>query len=357
MPFIGLIQNYLIDGGRGQYKEEKTGTKPYHNLTATLKAKGCIKPPPPKCSKPQKETLWKDRTYSQIKLDSIVVTHPDEDHFGGIDALLGSGTKDIKKKHPEQYTVCSPIISTSVVPLLVNPPKIRAETRQGDDYQRSTENDCLKFWFQGDSPGKKHTYLESLSAFTTVEISTAEKKKMTKLECNKTSILTTVKLPSSKFHYDVVLTGDSYCTIIEEKLALRDKLVGVFQVPHHGSKYNLNVKKSAATVGELAAFYSSFKADIYLISHGDHGSYNHPHSEVITGIITAAIENNHHCKIIVTATKFEESQISEVINWTEYVEIYHFIPDTPYVTLDPSNDTKVEGLQRYIKKVHMHISV
>ncbi len=237
IAILGLIQKYLIDGGQGHYEEKRTKTKPYHNLTATLEAKGCITSPPPS-SKPESEKLWKDRTYSQIKLDSIVVTHPDKDHYGGIDALLGSGTKMIKKKHPKRYTVCSPIISTSVVPLLVNPPKSRAATRQGDNYQHSTKNDCLKFWFQGDSPGKKHTYLESLSSRTTVKISTAEKKKC---ESNATSVLTTVKLPSSEFDYDVVLTGDSYCTIIEEKLALRDKLVGVFQVPHHGSKCNLRV--------------------------------------------------------------------------------------------------------------------
>lgn len=161
-------------------------------------------------------------------------------------------------------------------------------------------------------------------------------------------------LPGSKFNYDLVLTGDSYCNTISEKLALADKTVGVFQVPHHGSKYNLNRHSSrAATVRDLAGFYSTFNADIYLISHGEHGSYNHPHSEVITGIATAAVEKTRPCKIVVTATRFEESKISHEIvpKWSEYIKIYYFKANTPYVTLDPNNDTLPEGLQLYTKEV------
>ncbi len=222
----------------------------------------------------------------------------------------------------------------------------------------SKETAQVRHWFsltgEGEN-GRQHTYVQTLPKGSLAEITKNDELKFDGKQLNATSILTTVKLPSSKFHYDVVLTGDSYCSIIRAKLALRGKSVGVFQVPHHGSKYNLNRHSSrAATVGELADFYSSFKADTYLISHGDHGRYNHPHSEVITGIITAAVEKNNHCKIIVTATKFEESKIGEetVKNWTEYVEIYHFKPDIPYVTLDPNVKTLPEGLQLYAKKVN-----
>ena len=184
---------------------------------------------------------------------------------------------------------------------------------------------------------------------------------------NATSILTTVKLQEStcKYDYDVVLTGDSYCTIIDKELALKDKSVGVFQVPHHGSCYNLDDEKPIrSTAEEFTDFYSRFNAYIYLISHGN--GYEHPHSEVITGILSAAVQNKRDtkCKIVVTATWFEKSKIDEtnISNWRDYVDIYYFKPDTPgvapyvtpYVTLDPNDKKLPEGLQLFVKKVRVH---
>ncbi len=65
----------------------------------------------------------------------------------------------------------------------------------------------------------------------------------------------------------MVLSGDSYGYVIDEKLGIKDKSVGVFQVPHHGSKYNLDHLKSKPSTAEFRNFYSSFHAHI---SHGDH---------------------------------------------------------------------------------------
>ena len=156
-----------------------------------------------------------------------------------------------------------------------------------------------------------------------------------------------MKLPrTNNYDYDVVLTGDSYGGIILKKLGLRSKegkrkTVGVFQVPHHGSKKN-STMAGQGSYKSCHDFYMQFDADIYLISHGE--GYGHPDSEVITGILSAAVEKkqDRKCKIVVTATRFEESKIKEskingVISWGDCVDIYHFKKDIPYVTLDPND--------------------
>ena len=250
----------------------------------------------------------------------------------------------------------------------------------------SSEGCRVRHWFPL-TGGRRHTNIKTLSMGSTIEIdknkkkrfklnkksskkiSSKKKRKAKRLNFNATSILTTVSLQPStcEYDYDVVLTGDSYGTIIEKKLALKGKSVGVFQVPHHGSSYNLDDEKTTrSTAEEFTGFYSSFNAYIYLISHGDHGSYNHPHSEVITGILSAAVQKKRDpkCKIVVTATWFEKSKIDEtnISNWRDYVDIYYFKPDTPgvapyvtpYVTLDPNDEKLPEGLQLFVKKVRVH---
>ncbi len=106
-----------------------------------------------------------------------------------------------------------------------------------------------------------------------------------------------MKLPrTNNYDYDVVLTGDSYGGIILKKLGLRSKegkrkTVGVFQVPHHGSKKNSTMAsiKGEGSYQSCHDFYMQCDADIYLISHGDHLGYGHPHSEVITGILSRIV--------------------------------------------------------------------
>ncbi len=130
------------------------------------------------------------------------------------------------------------------------------------------------------------------------------------------------------------------------------KTVGLFQVPHHGSRENSTM---ASTKGQgskvcCSKFYMQFDADIYLISHGNR--YDHPHSEVITGILSAAVQKKRRCKIVVTATQFEESKIDDlnISNWRDYVDIFYFMQGTPYVTLDPNDEKVLEGLQLYTRE-------
>ncbi len=323
------------------------------NLIDTLEKNKCLESPRSTGGNKKKDNPWKN-----IKLDYIVVTHPDQDHYGGINALLKNGFEDIKKNDKCRYTVCCPIISTTVTQLSVvkkspknkrknkkknkrkNKKKSKGKKLSGNEYSSKIRRP-LQFWFQEGSPGKKHKIVDYVKQDTTVCIGKSQTHK--KFDSNATSILTTVQLPvSSELDYDVVLTGDSNSNLITNSLNLSGKHVGIFQVPHHGSNCNYPKSKPPATIKKVEIFYSSFEADIYLISHGCHGSYNHPHSEVITGIINAAVEKKRQCKIVVTATWFDDSKIIRGTNdpkWSEYVRIYHFKDDISYVTLNPSIDT------------------
>ncbi len=359
---VGTFKRCLIDGGQGQ---KSTALKQNHCIIEST----TLNPP----------VIRNDTITNHLELDLIVITHPDKDHCGGINRLLKPDVKD------EKLTVCCPIITTLAA---------RLSKHEGENYE-SKEGDCPHFWFPV-APGRKHTLPEK----SIVQICHNEKfeKKQKNFDCNATSILTTVQIPGSTYDYDVVLTGDSYGGIILKNLGLmlkpsssqertsqvdsselnpsqktttskhqvlhqnssERKTVGVFQVPHHGSKVNSSKANSTkeskkcggGSVQKSKEFYLEFDADIYLISHGDR--YEHPHSEVITGILAAAVQKKQHCKIIVTAAWFEGTKIIDTIDtniskWRDYVDIYYF---PPYVTLDP-NDVKLpEGLQLYNKKVH-----
>ena len=412
----GSSKKCLIDGGRGQ-KLTKNKETPLSNLTTALANNNCIEKPP---SISSGEKAWRDRTYRQITLDSIVNTHPDADHHGGINALLGTGSKEIKSG--EKFTVCCPIITTSATSLYVEVPDEKNEHKNGAKYS-SAESDCLQFWFQQNAPGQIHTRLENLPQKSTVEI---HKNPSFQGDNNATSIVTTVKLPESKYDYDVVLTGDSYGGIILDTLRLKPnqslprrqtssqqifepkenpvtktirpkpdlsqidfsdeepnpsrkqnpnrvlkpdsseetkrKTVGIFQVPHHGSRENstmVSTKGRGSNMICCMEFYMQFDADVYLISHGIHLRYKHPHSEVITGILSAAVQKKKRCKIVVTATQFEESKIDDmnISNWRDYVDIFYFKQGTPYVTLDPNDEKLPEGLQLYTREeVSLQIS-
>ncbi len=326
------FKRYLIDGGPGhQNAKAQTGVvTPFNNLIKALDEKSCIS-----------KITWEDQPNRRwIKLDSIVNTHPDADHYGGINALLGTGSKEIKSG--KKFTVYCPIITTDAADLYVTD-EIRdnESTYQciGDD----DAGDCPHFWFQDDAQG---LVLENLHQQSTVEII---KNDLWKGDYNESSILTTVKIPNSEYDYDVVLTGDSNDAIILKTLGLmleKDmprKTVHIFQVPHHGSRNNSSYE-----------FYKQFDADIYFISHGAHDKLKHPHSEVITGILSAAVKKERKSRIVVTATWFEESKINyfyrkRIRHWRKFVKIYYFKKGTPYVTLDWSS-SRPKGLIKYTER-------
>lgn len=347
----GNKKSCLIDGGLGQKGKEYPF---YPNLKKTLH---CLVKLLPKTTteKTGKTKLKADRTYPQLQLDHIVVTHPDQDHYGGINRLL-----------KDSYNICCPIITTQASCLYVERSGIKAEQRIGEEYL--SQIDCPRHWFPKEA-GKKHDYIGGLPIKSRVKIA---KYRHFKGDSNESSILTTVCLPQRKYDFDVVLTGDSNATIILETLELKGKRVRIFQVPHHGSVNNSTLEQGTEVQTNLeplkkwkprevkkkrkekmdffycAQFFCSFIADIYLICHGDHKGYKHPHEEVVTGILVAATIKKHPCKIVVTHTGFNPKKIHRLCakhfsNWSEYVEIYHFIEETPYVTLNPSGTDEQFG--------------
>ena len=299
---------------------------PFNNLITALDEKSCI-------SKKKKHNR------RRIRLAAIVNTHPDADHCGGINALLGTGSEEIKLG--ERFTVCCPIITTKAATLYYDD-QVSKCVLYTKKYS-GAESDSPKFWFQPEAPGEKH-YYEHPPQLSTVEV--CKSSSFLKKDWNASSILTTVKIPKSKYYYDVVLTGDSNGDVILNTLGLRlekdmpCKTVRIFQVPHHGSKNNSSYE-----------FYKQFDADIYFISHGAHDKLKHPHSEVITGILSAAVEKERKSRIVVTATWFEESKINyfyrkRIRHWRKFVKIYYFKKGTPYVTLDWSS-SRPKGLIKY----------
>ncbi len=320
------FKRYLIDGGRGQKEANTLNTgetsvtkvTPFNNLITALDENNCI-------------SVIRRELYRQIRLEAIVNTHPDADHYGGINALLGTGSKKIRSG--EKFTVYCPIITTPAASLFVT------EEVERDNYRwiENAEWYCPHFWFQTEAPGLVYTGLEDDSQPSHVEIGKEIE------DCNETSILTTVRLSRSTYKYDVVLTGDSNDRIILDTLELRGCMtVGVFQVPHHGSREN-----------SCYDFYMQFHAKIYFISHGANKLYKHPHSEVITGILSAAVDKKRDCIIVVTATWFEESKINYFMrkstsNWRKFVKIYYFDESSSYITLDCSElDCRPKGLRKY----------
>ena len=297
-------------------------------------------------------------------MDSIIITHPDTDHYGGINKLL------------QEFTIMCPITTTLASCLRVNHTSCKTvnhasclkvnhascvkvnHTRsiEGQAFFSQDEKNPVRHWFPPANVGvdgirhaygRRHTNVRTLAmaSYSTIKIAVNPYLELSGPETNASSILTTVKM-GRKYKYDVVLTGDSNGYNINEKLGLKGQSVGVFQVPHHGSKYNLHLQYKLSTVEEFTNFYSSFNAHIYLISHGRR--YDHPHSEVITGILSAAVKKKKRCKIVVTATWFEKSKINEtnISNWRKYVDIFYFKQGTPYVTLDPYDEKPLEGLHR-----------
>ncbi len=133
-------------------------------------------------------------------------------------------------------------------------------------------------------------------------------------------------------------------------------------MPHHDSKPNSfipgEVKPAIKNDDQLrdikgkhpaykhALFYRGIQAHTYFISHGKNDNYQHPHRDVVTGILIAAVTEKKNCNLVVTGTfhpdiidypKAEKYQRNKGFpqNWQNYVDI--LVPenreDTPYITI------------------------
>ena len=193
---------------------------------------------------------------------------------------------------------------------------------------------------------------------------------------NDSSIITTINEVDDGF--DVMLTGDSAATFIQSVLDGKSKgataatptipHIKVFQVPHHGSKWNSCFKRSTESIVD---FYTSFKADVYVISGGGHAKFDHPDREVLSGIVSACFINQHKSMIVVTnsfglkKTKVipKEDIHNVVTDWQHFVTICHlddlFSPTSIPAVMITSDNLQPQSILRwspggYIDKIREH---
>lgn len=101
---------------------------------------------------------------------------------------------------------------------------------------------------------------------------------------------------------------------------------------------------------EIVSFYCKIKASIYVISSGTR--YDHPHWQVINGIITAAHriiqagDHSYRCIILLTSgnniqgdklSKLDELGKIYGLTWTNYVSIYFFDENTALCEINPNS--------------------
>ena len=241
-------------------------------------------------------------------LRAIIVTHPDQDHYGGVFGLLEywnrKFTRDIlitedfsKKRQGKGLDSFLQQIKSSTG---VNDPVFVTT-----DHLRNVFSEPICCYFHDKAKGV---------LYSKTKVDGTHATRSEESYGNDTSIITTVN------GYDIVLTGDSSGDIIKKKLNWTSKActaVGIFQVPHHGSKNNSNEE-----------FYKTFTASVYLISGGGH--YEHPNGEVLQGIIKVNAERETRCIILVTNSyglrreklvKLLPENLPE--KWWEWVTIYH----------------------------------
>ena len=274
-----------------------------------------------------------------IQLHGIIVTHPDGDHLNGIKKLLEKYGREILSKcdiviTKAFYWRSRDKLCKQFTKLIDNAYTTRNDIevatclRPGLNCHFPTETGCL---FRCAPRDNKVKYIHPSESFL--------KEQPEGIDDNKTSILTIVNESTRKC--DVVLTGDSNAKEILP--FVEGKEIRIFQVPHHGSSANSKLEDSRKIeeysrhynlsaiqdkeFKEVFLFYSTFRAQCYLISSG--GMYDHPRSAVLQGIILANSLRRQECVILVTNSRGLDSeklkQLHELApQWTRYVKIYHY---------------------------------
>ena len=321
MYYVGREYNCLVDGGQ---------IKHYYDVKGCLKKFGVMKG-------------------DSVQLHGIIVTHPDGDHLGGIKMLLEEyGQKllnncDIVITRAFFWRYYKDEMSKKFINLINKTTsrrediKVRKCITGGLQCHFPTELGCVYRNAQ-----QKGRYIKR--SFPKPE----------GINANKASILTTLNTSEEKC--DVVLTGD----LIAEHIVpqVKNKTIGIFQVPHHGDFFmsRLNgrhyaqecsseVKKMLnecqdEKVKETLLFYSTFRAQCYLISAG--GTFPHPHYSVLQGIILANSLRCEECVILFTNSRgLKLEKLKKLCRlapqWTQYVKIHHY--DDVFFTKQSQNNT------------------
>lgn len=194
------------------------------------------------------------------KIELVILTHPESDHFGGLIDVFKTYDVEIFLANnldsgSRGYEVLKKAVGGSGA-RVVNPEKIKS-VRFGlihlDIIHPSEE-----FLLANASPQTGETINKVLGAFTS------------KKSPNDFSIVAILSFGE----FDALLTGDIGPVIsdtLAEKLAVNAKREWEYiKVPHHGSKNGLTERLLTAVRPEIA-----------VISVGKNNSYGHPHGEVI----------------------------------------------------------------------------
>ncbi len=228
---------------------------------------------------------WEETVY--VVHCNIIVTHPDQDHVNGITKLMEeydiNGMIIITEAFHRKWRIedCS-FLQYFFDNLTLKHSLVSSWSPASWQPLSSTENICCQspeerclcyvphahaYYYQEYYLGA-HAYLGPLH-------------RGSNRDWNKSSILTTIR--KSDTEYAAVLTGDSFSDIVLSTSGLVGNHTQIFQVPHHGSKYSIKVGKGG-TLDMCTELYSSFTADVYVISGSDK---NHPQADILSGILNA----------------------------------------------------------------------
>ena len=286
-----------------------------------------------------------------LQLHCIVITHPDGDHMNGIKKLLEKHGRNIPNK-------CDIVITKAFYWTSRDKPCEELTKLVDRAYPKRYDFEvetclCLRSGLNCHFPTEMGCLFTCMPRSDVSKVSRTQRSKTyPKPECvdaNATSILIVINKTERKC--DVVLTGDSNA---KEILPLVEgKEIRIFQVPHHGSSHNSRLEDSIKLeqlskrynlsiiqdqeVKKILLFYSTFKAKCYLISAGGTDQHNHPHSQVLQGIILANALRRQKCVILVTNNRglilqkvkpLHQLRVpaahDQELSWSEYVKIYHY---------------------------------
>ncbi len=287
----------LVDGGDGVSKE-------YDNLTKTLNACGLI-----------------DRK-NCLKLDIIVATHLDNDHWGGIVRLMREycfegyiigGNWDQMKPEDQELFTAPFIFSNSIL---------------HHKFQLVGENlSMLCQWH----PQSRY---ERLSDWNLI------KNRMKPKTINRNSIATVIR--DGPFGFGL-LTADldlkSVQKIFYDHKLIRNGMIKMFQVPHHGAV-------GARTEEAAFHFYQSFCAKVYIISangafdFGNSTRGGHPSIVTLSAILYQILKSapRFRSKIVVTH--------ENAVNAQKWANVIEKLKDWLRRTGDSYDDQFLEELQR-----------
>jgi len=215
------------------------------------------------------------------KIELVILTHPQDDHYGGLIEVfrsyeVGTFVANQVDSSTEGYRVLKNLVETSGV-RVVNPAN-NTSFRLGLLYL-----DIVHPSITLASDNKEKTDEGVLGAFTT------------KKDLNDYSVVAILSLGE----FDALLTGDIGPNLIPEILARGEiKDVEYIKVPHHGSKNGLTQE-----------LLERSKPDVAVISAGKNNRYGHPHQEVVDML------NNSNIKIFGTYDDGDIEVITDGESW------------------------------------------